>query len=96
MNATENSVYELRPMYDSRNSFYGKATVIVNPDKAIGDEHVKILKSYDTIVSSITADGRAKVFGLHSATTLRHIKEFLLQHNFKVDSKAQIIRDYME
>ena len=31
---------------------------------------------------------------LHSATTLRHVKEFLRQEGFTADTKGQILRDY--
>jgi hypothetical protein len=85
---------DLQPIYDSRASFYGKAQVIENPDVATGDEHVKVLLSYKTTVAATTANGKAKVFGAYSATTLRHIKEFLLQNGFKAESKQQILKDY--
>lgn len=73
--------------FDSRQSFYNKARVIEN-----GDE--KILVSYTTNVASIS-HGKAKVFGTHSPTTLRHIKEFLRQNGFTAINKKQIIHDYM-
>ena len=37
----------------------------------------------------------AEVYGTYSATTLRHIKEFLKQNGFKADSKSQIEKDYL-
>jgi hypothetical protein len=36
----------------------------------------------------------AEVFGTYSQTTLRHIKEFLLQHGFRADNSKQIMADY--
>lgn len=81
--------YELQPMYDARKSFYGKAHVWED------DYGQKTLRSYSTNVATIK-DGIAEVHGTYSATTLRHIKEFLKQHGFTADSKAQIERDYME
>lgn len=86
---------ELQPQYDSAQSFYRKAYIISNPDTAEApDEHVLLLRSYSTIVAAITADGKAKVFGLYSQTTTRHIKEFLRQNGFKAESSKQIMKDY--
>lgn len=79
----------LMPQYDSRKSFYGKARVSTNPvDGALE------LVSYTTRVADIS-EGVARVFGTYSPTTLRHIKEFLLQNGFKAESKKQIEQDYM-
>lgn len=84
----------LKPIYDSRKSFYNKATVTE-------DNNGRYLTSYETIVARITDKNHgysipayAEVFGTYSATTLRHIKEFLKQNGFKAESKAQIERDY--
>ena len=52
------------------------------------------LYSYDTLVAEIK-DGKPVVYGTYSNTTLRHIKDWLLQNGFKADSKAQIEKDYM-
>ena len=81
------SVYELKARYDKRTSFYGKAQVAYEPNGTIA------LISYDTRVAEISG-GVAKVFDIYSPTTLRHIKEFLLQHGFEATTKAQILRDY--
>lgn len=72
--------------YDARKSFYGKARVEQEPGELR-------LISYSTHVASIV-DGQAYVYGTYSVTTLRHIKEFLKQHNFKADNARQIRRDY--
>lgn len=84
----------LKPIYDSRKSFYNKATVTE-------DENGRYLTSYNTIVARITDKNNgyqitpyAEVFGTYSQTTLRHIKEFLKQNGFKAESKAQIEKDY--
>jgi len=71
---------------DNCKSFYGKAEVIISKDK-------KTLLSYNTEVAHIF-DGRAVVTDTYSQTTLRHIKEFLLQNGFKADNKEQILNDY--
>ena len=82
--------YNLEPRYDSRKSFYGKAVVKTE------DEKVFTLYSYNTKVCEIDNDTVRlyNVANLFSSTTLRHIKEFLKQHDFKADSKAQIRNDY--
>lgn len=79
-------VYELKTNYDSRASFYGKAQVIVEGNR-------ETLQSYSTQVAYIE-DSKAYVKGSYSATTLRHIKEFLLQNGFKAENQAQILKDY--
>ena len=84
------SFMELLPYYDSAKSFYGKA-------KVIEIENDVFLISYDTIVAFFNRDAKvAQVYGTHSATTLRHIKEFLKQSGFKAESKKQIENDYIK
>ena len=79
---------KLQPKYDSRKSFYGKAKVEMEDGK-------KVLYSYNTKVAEIK-DGKAIVHGLYSDTTTRHIKDFLQQNGFKVESSKQIMQDYSE
>lgn len=84
---------ELTTNYDSRKSFYGKARVEANYPTVR-------LWSYETCVAELVYHGQpdsrpmAKVYGTYSATTLRHIKEFLRQHGFKADNAKQIMADY--
>ena len=85
---TEEPVYGLEPKYDSRKSFYGKAQV----DTGDNDDK-KRLYSYDTLVAEIK-DGKPVVYGTYSATTLRHIKEWLKQLGFKAETSKQIMNDY--
>ena len=80
-------MYELKPMYDKRKSFYSKAIVIEEND-------TKTLLSYETMVAEIQGE-KACVFDTYSTTTLRHIKEFLLQNGFKAINKKQIEKDYV-
>ena len=83
------SVMELCPYYDGRQSFYGKA-------KVIEIENDVFLSSYDTIVAFYNKEVRIpQVYDTYSATTLRHIKEFLKQNGFVAENKRQIERDYM-
>ena len=81
-------VYELNPMFDSRKSFYRKAFVEIDPKT--GD---LTLKSYGTKVAAIKAD-KLEVFGTYSATTLRHIKEFMRQNGYPPLSKKEIEETY--
>ena len=82
------SIMELCPYYDSAKSFYGKA-------KVIEIENDVFLVSYDTIVAFYNRGAKiAQVFDTYSATTLRHIKEFLKQSGFKAETKKQIEKDY--
>lgn len=85
---TEAPVYGLQPQYDARQSFYGKAQVDTG-DK--GDQNK--LYSYNTLVAEIK-DGKPVVYGTFSATTLRHIKEWLKQNGFKAENSRQIMADY--
>lgn len=77
----------LETVYDNRKSFYNKAKTEEKNGKLV-------LYSYDTEVAFIE-NNKAVVSNIQSMTTLRHVKEFLLQNNFKVESKKQIITDYM-
>ena len=77
---------KLKPSYNNQKSFYNKANVREEDGK-------KILKSYTTDVAYIK-DGKAYVSGTYSPTTLRHIKEFLLQNGFKAENSKQIMKDY--
>ena len=80
--------YDLRPGFDKRKSFYGKARV----DTGINDGQNK-LYSYNTLVAEII-DGKPVVYNVQSQTTLRHVKEWLLQNGFSAVNKTQIIKDY--
>lgn len=74
----------LKPEYDSRASFYNKAET--DDDK---------LYSYGTLVADIV-DGEPVLYPdwNYSATTIRHVKEWLLQHGFEAGSKADIAAKY--
>jgi len=83
---------ELKPLHDSRASFYGKANTTYDPET-----QEATLISYNTIVSKINLKtNTALILGDYSQTTLRHIKEFLLQNGFKAECKKQIIQDYLK
>lgn len=79
---------ELRAIYDSRQSFYGKATIEEKETKGEhGTAKVLNLYSYDTLVAKIgifEIDDTKKVdyvyFGKYSQTTTRHQKEFFKQN----------------
>lgn len=77
--------FELQPLYDSHQSFYGKAFV----ERYATDGGTRlVLRSYDTVVAAVTPVGEesgTEVYRVEiamrylSATTLRHVKEFLAQ-----------------
>lgn len=79
-------MFELQPLYDRHQSFYGKAFV-ERWDTENGTQLV--LKSYGTVVAKVAPvsawDAKQQVFDVEigmkylSATTLRHVKEFLAQ-----------------
>lgn len=88
------TTYDLEPRFDSRKSFYGKARVRIEGTHSI-------LTSYSTDVARVipgndSSEDRAIVYGNYSATTSRHVKEFLLQMGFKAESTKQILTDYPE
>lgn len=83
---------ELSTKYDSRASFYGKAQVITDGHK--DDGLITRLYSYSTHVATIKHGREVEVYGTYSATTLRHIKEFLKQNGFKAETTKQIMADY--
>lgn len=72
----------LRPKYDSRKSFYKKASILIY-------NGALYLLSYDTIVAKIE-NGKAVVNGWYSQTTARHINEFLLQNGFEKMSEKEM------
>lgn len=78
--------FEMQPLYDSHQSFHGKAFV----ERWDTEHGMKcVLKSYGTVVAVVTPLGgtgkdteayRVEIGMEHlSATTLRHVKEFLAQ-----------------
>lgn len=80
--------FELQPQLDNAQSFYKKAYTLHNNDGSIQ------LKSYDTIVATFKA-GNVTVNNTYSATTLRHIKEFIYQTiGVSGLSKKDIEKDY--
>ena len=76
----------LEPVFDTRKSFYGKAQVLTENNKTV-------LISYSTRVAEIE-NGKAKIFGTYSPTTLRHIKDFLYQNNFPIGTKSELLEMY--
>lgn len=83
--------YELKPKYDHHVSFYGKAVVLSEDGDRLK------LYSYGTHVATICETNHgysiapyAEVYGWYSATTARHINEFLKQHGFLPMTKQQM------
>lgn len=75
-----NIKYFLKPEYSTRKSFYNKA-IVEQTDNSI------ILYSYDTKVAEISDSGIISIYYIDSATTLRHIKEFLLQNIWRFSNE---------
>ena len=66
---------ELKPINDRCKSFYGKASVIYDSKTSN-----VMLKSYNTIVCYVDAnDVLHKTWKGYSNTTMRHVREFVLQ-----------------
>ena len=76
----------LKPIYSNSKSFYGKAKIEIGANRII-------LYSYDSYVAYIENDV-AYITGYYTQTTMRHIKEFLLQNGFEAVSKKQMMEDY--
>lgn len=77
----------LSTIHDSRKSFGGKAI--------LSDELKKgtiSLISYNTVVAELK-DNKVKIYGYYSATTGRHINEFLLQNGFPKITKALMTKE---
>ena len=74
--------------YDSHKSFYGKAYEYRD---SFGNT---VLVSYQTRVAHIDKDGQCHVKGLYSATTTRHIKAWLQDHNLPFADSKDIVARY--
>lgn len=88
----ERTVTDLEAIYDAAVRFYGKAQVVTK------GSHLELL-SYGRPVASvdkISDELRLSRDWAASATTLRHVKEFMKQNGFKAETKQQIARDYKE
>ena len=82
--------FELQPQLDNAQSFYKKAYTLHNDDGSIQ------LKSYATIVATFK-DDKITVKDTYSATTLRHIKEFIYQTTGTSGlSKKDIEKEYQK
>ena len=80
-------IYELKVIYGRQKSFYNKANVLI-------DDSIKTLISYNTKICKIQDKQPKILVDDLSNTTLKHLKEFLLQEGFKADNKRQILNDY--
>lgn len=78
--------YELKTENTNQKSFYGKAVVTVyNPDFIV-------LTSYKTDVAAIIDGEFVRLWGGWSATTAKHVHEFVLQNGFKPINKAEWLK----
>lgn len=78
---------ELQPIYSNQKSFYGKAKIIREKDT------IK-LKSYDTIIAEIK-NGKLHINGFYSATSTKHLTEFVRQNGFKTGTKKELEKMYL-
>ncbi len=84
---------DLEAIHSSQNSFYGKAKV----DEVVGEHPYTDLYSYDTHVVRYQ-DGKFEFYPAwnYSATTLRHVSEFVwqmgnpLSHNIGKKSRKEL------
>ena len=77
---------ELQAIYCRQKSFYGKA-------KIIREKGTIKLQSYNTIIAEIK-NGKLHINGFYSATSTRHLKEFIKQNGFKTGTKKQLEKLY--
>lgn len=102
-------VSELKAIYDTRKSFYGKATILL-PHQIInfytGEittnsfKEIYFLKSYNKLIAYY--DKRNDIFyiildnlELLSNTTLRHLREFMKQFNvYNGETKKELIKKF--
>lgn len=77
---------ELQPIYSNQKSFYGKA-------KIIREKGTIKLQSYNTIIAKIK-NGKLHINGFYSATTTRHLKEFMQQNGFTTGTRKQLEKMY--
>ena len=73
--------YELKPIYATVKSFYGKATVTADSEQVT-------LTSYTTDVLRLDSEGKPhRLWSGYSATTMRHINEFMAQFGYSEGGK---------
>jgi hypothetical protein len=70
-------IWDLIPVYNGQKSYYGKAKVMENIQGEI------ILISYWTEIAKITKEGLIPLWINYSATTSRHLQDFLYQYGLK-------------
>lgn len=75
------TIENLKPRYDSAKSYYGKAKVITEDDGSLA------LKSYETIVMRIVNGVPIRTWDGYSATTMRHVNDFMMQNGFERGGK---------
>lgn len=100
---TGSGTKELQPQFVNQKSFYKKAEVLTE-FKIVDGQNVRSTSLYSygrfvaftTMIAGEPSTKSATVFNTYSKTTLKHIKEFLLQEGFKADNAKQIMKDYWQ
>ena len=85
----------LEPIYDARQSFYGKATMETTRNDF---ESTTDLYSYNTLVASVIRNYDKntityKSYGTWSQTTTRHQKEFFKQFDLNDKEIKKVLKD---
>lgn len=87
--------HALTPKYSTQQSFYGKAKV--DYYEVANGRKVAVLYSYDTFIMEIDCQTKKIIDVTDDAehftnTTLKHIKEFMLQQGLASMTKMQLLR----
>ena len=72
---------KLEPKHENCRSYYGKAHILYEDDGSVA------LQSYNTIVLRLVNGNIVRFWDGYSATTMRHINEFLQQFGFPAGRK---------
>lgn len=89
-------VEELKPIHDSRQSFYGKAKVLTVDFVADNGHHMQVKKlySYNTLVLTFIED-ITEGAGVHYSLNLEEVEEHLLFSNTTLRHIKEAIRQTM-
>ncbi|MDD7731250.1 MAG: hypothetical protein PT942_03130 [Eubacteriales bacterium] len=83
---------ELKPIYDTQKSFYGKAQVEATTDTATLYSYGTAIMTYNKVDDDLTL-----IWGDWSRTTGRHINEFLKQYtNINGMNKKEYLKKFEE
>ena len=84
--------YYLMAIYDSRKSFYGKCEVEETNTKAVLYSYLSPVCEINKVNNTYKLNKKIDDELLFSQTTLRHIREFLLQFGVKTDMRKKALK----